>query len=196
MKFYFSVVTGLSVALLLAGCSSGGGGEGDGSNSSLQGSWADTCIANGNLYEQQTITISGSNFVQSQGFFTDAACTELAVAIEPAGTYADGESTEVDLGTQIEVDVTFTAQSETWYLSGDIEDFNAIQRCGISNWEAGVSFDVTNCEDAINGIPMPTTLYHLYLVSGDDLYFGEGGFSNSADTRPTELTATPEFSRQ
>lgn len=202
-------LTTLSLALVcvMFGCSGEGTDPGDSSgsddpddaNTALQGTWVDACEAeNASVHSQSSLIISGNEFTQHNTFYTADTCAPNAIGAVASisGSFIEGETTETERGTHTAIDITFSSQTETWYLSADIEALNADEKCGISNWEAGVSFDVTNCEDAVNYVPMPITLYDIYLISGNDVYFGASGAGTSRATRPTDVSTEIGFTRQ
>ena len=76
--------------------------------------------------------------------------------------------------------------------------FNSQSTCGISNWEVGVSYDISSCSnrpgDDVSRRPTPYADYSIYLVERGQLFYGNEK-SFTAENRPVTLSTRPSYIR-
>jgi len=193
MKAHARFMVSLPILTALAACS----GDSSTPASGLAGSWIDACAPVDQTFTtNKKLVVSGDRFDLTNTLYT-GQCAEPAVALTFSGILIEGTQVEVPgRGIRTDIDIVNQAKTEVWYLQADIDNFNTAARCGISNWAIGVSVDVSTCPDAVSPVPIPSTIYDIYLVAGNELFLSAGDSSNNPDQRPVELSTTADYVRQ
>lgn len=178
----------LATTLFLAGCGGGGSSSGGSSGTpvpsglaAIQGTWQSAdCEVNGADSTTSEVVFSGSNFTQTDTFYTsNTDCSgDLSVSFHIDGTMnISGEATQA--GDAEHLDLTFTRGS----LTASAGTTELLTTQGISLQDFGTAEGITD----INNIPVTDLvsspqLYTIYSVTGDTLRFGLGtpSFDGSA----------------
>ena len=169
----------------LVGC---GGGDDNGGDSDLVGTWKQDCryIADDETYDDVTLTFSGNSFTLTGSFSEDANCSTPVFSSSQKGTFKIGAEKILTSGDTVkELDVTSTEVHVTLHDELYVGFFNTSSTCNKTDWKKDVEVDVLGCDDF-----GPDTIYDIYKVDGNKLYLGdssEEGVGESSDTRPTEL---------
>ncbi len=116
------------------------------------------------------ITYSYDNNVESHDtdFFSDGDCQSLTYRSRRQSDFAEGEARE-DLGPGAhDFTRTFTKETRVAYTQQDANRLNQEQKCGFTDWAAGVEKDTTTCfaEDR-------SPQRNVYIVQNDRLLFGD-----------------------
>lgn len=165
-------------------------------NSGLNGTWVSGCVldvvdGDASIY---AYTIRDSELqLQIDSFPNDASCVTRSAQTRLEGELITGMTVPLATGpAAIEVDLRLQSGSITYFDANVILDVNASEICGISDWVAGVSRDVTSC------LGVPRTIFDIVRVDGDALFFGDNTITDgeTPETRHTALNLDVPYSRQ
>ncbi len=161
-------------SIVIAGC--GGGGDGSSDATELEGSWSNDCttssIGTFNGSKQWTDNYSGLNYRATNQFYDSFDCSgPVLFQNEMLGTIVIGGSLIAGSGVDAyAIDLFIDSTSATGQIP------------------AG----------AFLGFVAGDSLYDIYHLDGNDLYFGDfnTGLGNSPETRPTDINFSQPFRRQ
>ncbi len=162
-------------SIAITGC--GGGGDGSSDVTELEGSWSNDCspfsMGTFNGSAQWTDNYSGLNYHATYQFYSSLDCSGSAqFQNEMFGTIVLGDALVVGSGVDAhEIDLFVDSTSTTGQIP------------------TGVTY---------LGFSPGESLYDIYHLDGDDLYFGDfnTGFGNTPATRPTDINFSQPFRRQ
>jgi hypothetical protein len=163
-------------------------------SSSLDGVWQGPCSQNGT----RTEVFQGQNVSLIERNFNDAACTDLNIETESAGTFVLGQESQPQFST---MDFSFTHVYITLHSNEAVAYYVGHQMCEISSWSLGNRQEVTGLRCDLFGsgtlvqVPKAGDMrYGIYSLQGTQLFFGSltpQQNSLSVLTRPTSLDPTP-----
>lgn len=173
----------LLIEILLNGCFH----EEDGSKSELEGTWKIGCSQNDdNNYNKNSSSYDGNKVSFSSFNYEDADCLLSISEFGLTGNFKLGNKMILSSGIEVtEIDYT----NLKWYLTlikGQyVTSYNSNKICGKANWGKNIKTDITNC----NEFKLPTSMYDVYKIDGNNLFEGNSGFidSRSKDSRPSQL---------
>ncbi|MEE9322874.1 MAG: hypothetical protein V3U76_20705 [Granulosicoccus sp.] len=179
-----------------------------GSVAGLDGYWESACFVEEELGEWEFglfassiegVKISGDSIAFSLIGFSDEACTTKNTEQTLEATYTSPGTTELVTGNvATQLDITFNSFNSTAYEEDVIASSNEATLCGRSDWQAGVSYDVSDCDAFAEEGDFPTTYYDIAAVIDDILYMGDYSGEEdgvSPETRPTALDTVNLFNR-
>jgi hypothetical protein len=179
----------------------------------LQGNWQSGCISSiaGGLFghERKRIELAGDKAI----FVTEGSAPSIAGAIltpdkspcaDPIGEVREEGSFDTGGDAQGGHKIQFKIEKVSLKANGDLgaKALNVINACGINDWKAGESRDVTKAtqEGSIKcwGDKTPFTLYDIYTIEGTRLFLGKGQErgKESEDGRPRDLDREMAFDKQ
>lgn len=198
-----STCSALFLSCLLVACSSSddnaiNGVVNDASgNGTFDGQWRGQCeVDTDGGSDDLTYVLNGNGFSSIFGSYSDTFCQSKVLDLAVSGRFLIGNNVSLADGTTAsEVDVTISSASIVVATPNGAANANSNALCGITNWAAGVSFDVTNCAQL--NLPPPSTGYDLFLVEGNTIFFGDdSGDGTSPQTRPSGIDRSEGVFRQ
>ena len=145
------------------------------SNTEIEGTWVESCHADGSYYRINYLTVSGSNFVETNDWYSDSSCTNKI------GKYITSYES-LSIGNPITWNSGGTGHKFTTNLSDityisltsdDVSWCNTNSYCGLTNWELNTTQSIAgkNCGSGTfwsKGI----TTYGVYKLDGSKLHWG------------------------
>jgi len=187
-----------SIIVLGLGSLAACGGGSKGTTTAAEGSWANDCESDftDGTSERNTFTIAGLKFDRINSIYVDTSCETLATERIQRGTFTQGEAIEVPgRPNAYPIDLSWNESLIINYIDEVAENLNAQALCGITNWEANVSFDISDCAQIVGSDPYPRLSYDLYLVDGDEMFLGIGGSSDTPEDRPSAPSSVTALTR-
>lgn len=179
----------------LAACGGGGGGT----KTAAEGTWLADCDADfaSGTSEQTSFRVSGLKYDRVNSIYADTSCETLATERIQRGTFTQGDAIEVPgRPNAFPVDLSWNETLIINYIDAVAESLNGRAFCGITNWEANVLFDVSDCVELVGSDPYPRLAYDLYLVDGDEMFLGIGGISDTPEGRPSAASSVNSLTRK
>ena len=151
----------------------------------LEGSWVESCHASGSFFRINLLTVSGTNSVETNDWYSDSSCTDkVGKNIFLSESLSIGNNITLDNGETVHKfttnlsDITYTSLS-----SDDVSWCNTNSYCGLTNWELNTPQSIAGktCGSSTyfsKGI----TVYGVYKLDGSKLFFRE-----SKDDYPTDV---------
>lgn len=163
----------------------------------LQGSWRTACRGRETLGASSAISgaFSGENVLRSLTIYDDPNCKAPAAIIEENGKFTTGASVRDDIYA---IDFAIKSVRAEPLSPNGADTLNTIAFCGIRDWKAGVSRDITPMS-ADCWTETPRSNYDIYQRNGNTLTFGdydEAHDGTAPDKRPTELSQEAILTRQ
>lgn len=190
------ITVSLGMLASIAACSSSSGG---GNKTAAEGDWVARCDPDftDGTSEQRSLSVSGDSYQLIDSLFADTSCETLLAERIQAGAFTEGEAIEVP-GRQsaFPVDISWQQALAVVHSEEAAAERNGEAFCDITNWAAGVEFDVTDCAVAVGDEPFPRVTFDLYLVDGDEFFLGTGGAADSEEDRPSSASFVVAFTRQ
>lgn len=186
------------------GSGSDGGGDSipvDPANSPLVGSWITPCDgSSGALSLMDSLEFfTDGTFVRNASGYFDLACTAPAFDAATTGTVRESNAFELpDRGIVRNVDFITNTYAIIPRSEESVTFFNSQSTCGISDWEVGVTVDISSCSnrpgDDTSRRPTPYADYSIYLVERGQLFYGNE-ISFTPENRPITLATRPSYIR-
>ncbi|MBX2881474.1 MAG: hypothetical protein KTR32_16130 [Granulosicoccus sp.] len=157
--------------------------------------WQQSCLPSTDEdFERSTLDIDSNSFVITQSSFSDQECNSATQAVTFAGTFTEGELVPVsDRGNATAIDLTISSVALTFSTEELVTAANGAGLCGINNWAINVSSDISNC-NAVDGTAVPSTLYDIYLLEGEQLFTGDET-GDTPEARPVLLAENEPYFR-
>lgn len=205
-----NVLAGLLVAsaAFAAGCSNsdnngdtgavgGGGGGGTVPQAlAIEDKWESTCAEAGlfGLSESSRLTVASGSFTRLTRYHTNGTCGAEAIQFEQTGDFLQTSGSAENV---LNVDFAVSQVKVTPVSRAGADILRLANFCGISDWTVGVAKDVTEQSGTDRCIPkLPQTIYEIYTVEGNTLYFGKGENLTDPAKRPTEIDRDLAYARQ
>lgn len=139
------------------------------------------------------LEMMGEKISKLTRYHTNGGCAATGIEITQAGSFAKGA--EVSPGV---VSIDFhVAEATVKPVSNTGVDILKLSRfCGISDWQLNKARDITTTGGERCIPKLPVTIFDIYSLEGNKLYFGRGDNLTNASKRPKELNRDLIYSRQ
>ena len=207
MKCMFcNIVKLASICFLtaIAGCNDDkGDNESSVISSQLEGEWIGICDSlNVDTFTQATISVRGSDIVFTRNIFVDPACQLRILEQVESGIFSEGGSIVLDSdgpgnisGSATVIDITVESVAVSIFVPNlvEMENQDSTFCSGFTNWQVGVSIDITDCDNAQGIIPFEIyTIYNTQILSDDEIAFSNFDGELLLLAEVSELQSTPE----
>ena len=160
------------------------------SNTEIEGTWVESCHADGSYYRINYLTVSGSNFVETNDWYSDSSCTnKIGKYINSYESLSIGDPITLNAGGTVRKftmnlgDITYTSLT-----SDDVSWCNTNSYCGLTNWELNTPQSIAGktCGNT-TWWSKGTSAYGVYLIDGSELFFclSGGDYPPSSCLPPT-----------
>ena len=150
----------------------------------LQGTYITGCLPDDGTYVSYTVKISGTNASQIGTIYSDSACTTKMAKVSDQGTNIKiGDSIGfLDGSTGYKYSVAQDSMEITSLNALMTQGFNDANTCGLT-WATDVAYNVNGKTCGTDTYPVKnTTLYNIYKLDGNNLYYGEASSSSYPST--------------
>lgn len=216
---HITTIGTLVLALLTSSCG-GGNNSGNSADAGMLGAalpgerhpiereWTSPCELNIPTTSRK-LTFETGQFDHTVLSFLDNSCSNRRLDLTRSGTYQLGAASEVDFSTE--------AVSTIIWAPELVQEANANSYCDRADWEAGVSYDISDCQLFFpsplqfhrptpvigEGNSLPIKNYDIYTIVDGELQLGHplalsafvtSGTSSTPEQRPSEVyTGTDLF---
>ena len=140
----------------------------------LEGTWVESCHASGSYFRINSLTVSGTNSVETNDWYSDSSCTnKVGKNIFLSESLSIGNNITLDNGGTVHKFTTNLSDSTYTSLSSDdVSWCNTNSYCGLTNWELNTPQSIAGktCGSSTyfsKGI----TVYGVYKLDGSKLFF-------------------------
>ena len=140
----------------------------------LEGTWVESCHASGSYFRINSLTVSGTNWVNTNDWYSDSSCTnKVGKNIFLSESLSIGNNITLDNGETVHKFTTNLSDSTYTSLSSDdVSWCNTNSYCGLTNWELNTPQSIAGktCGSSTyfsKGI----TVYGVYKLDGSKLFF-------------------------
>jgi hypothetical protein len=140
----------------------------------LEGTWVESCHASGSFFRINSLTVSGTNSVETNDWYSDSSCTDkVGKNIFLSESLSIGNKITLDNGETVHKFTTNLSDSTYTSLSSDdVSWCNTNSYCGLTNWELNTPQSIAGktCGSSTyfsKGI----TVYGVYKLDGSKLFF-------------------------
>lgn len=159
----------------------------------IQGTWDSNCTDADlfGLSKSSRLSIAGGEAKRITSYYSTGTCATEAIQVEQLTTVEKKDEVEPFVfGIDIAVSkVTIKPTTKTGASLLQLANF-----CGISDWTENVARDVTDKTGSERCFPkVPVTIYTIYSIEGDRMYFGAGEDLYSPALRPEKLNRDEFF---
>ena len=161
-----------AVCVILWGCAP----SNSSSKTELEGTWISSCLSDGYVNVLKKIDVSGDS-VEFEWTYYDETDNQTCSTVRDILAFSTDNISITDNSTIKTLSVT----NKKWTLTpiGRTNDYNADNRCGFSDWQMGVSRDVTGISIPDCEFPPAGALFPFqYSLNGSSL-----DFTDFVDTR-------------
>lgn len=157
-------------------------------NEALQGEWTQTC----QLGYSKTQIFQDDSSATTEFFYQDKNCKHESFRFQTNG------SVKFSAENTTWIHFTYESVQLTLFSLDAIEDFNNRQVCGFSDWQQGVTKQITGLTCALFTVNQNSKIPHsgdskfgIYKIEDDKLFYGKmtkEKDGSSIEKRPTEFS--------
>ena len=149
--------------------------ETDTTTTELEGTWVESCHAVAPYYRINSLTVSGTNWVDTLELHSDSSCaTDVGKYTYSYESLSIGDAVEVSGVSGHKFTMTLSENTYTPQTSGGVSWSNTNSYCGLTGWELNTAQDVAGKTCGAGTDPMlaiGVTGYGLYLLDGSKLFW-------------------------
>lgn len=166
---------------------------------SIEGDWYSDCLDIGDGYFLKVKMLNtGSESELITDYSSGSSCINVLMTDRSERTF---EIKGQDDAGAAKVDITYGGTFRTIQSTADVDDHNAKNSFGFSDWEKGKEKEITGGKYDENSAPEHAKgdiAYLLYKITEDALIPGDTstGDGSSEDKRPTKLSTSVELKKQ
>lgn len=193
----------IAATAAFAACSDGGSGNGGGVSATeqaqaadLQGTWQSNCqdASLFGLTESSRLAIEGLSATQVTTVSSAGECASPSVEVIQAARLTKGGETAPNVRA---IDIAISQIRVRPLSESGVAILNLSAFCNISDWVVNVERDVTGATGSDRCFPkVPTTIFEIYSIEDNRLFFGRGDGATSPSDRPVELNRDRVFTKQ
>jgi len=155
----------------------------------LEGTWTESCHADGSYYRINSLTVSGTNYVETHYFYSDSSCTtDVGKYTYSYESLSIGDAIEISGVSGHKFTQTLSDSTYKSLSSEDVSWCNNNSYCGLTNWELNTPQSIAGktCGNT-TWWSKGTSAYGVYLIDGSELFFclSGGDYPPSSCLPPT-----------
>ena len=161
MKYLISIII---LSLVLFSCSKK---DDDSSTTTteLEGTWVESCHADAPYYRINSLTVSGTNWVDTIEYHSDSSCaTDVGKYTYSYESLSIGDAVEVSGVSGHKFTMTISDTTYTPQSSDNVSGCNTNSCWGLTGWEL-------NTPQSVNWWSKGTSTYGAYILDGSELLF-------------------------
>jgi hypothetical protein len=169
MKYLISIII---LSLVLFSCSKK---DDDSSTTTteLEGTWVESCHADAPYYRINTLTVSGTNWVDTLELHSDSSCaTDVGKYTYSYESLSIGDAVEVSGVSGHKFTMTLSDGTYTSQSSDDVNWCNTNSYCGLTGWELNTPQSIAGkTHGSTTFWSKGTSAYGTYTLDGSELFF-------------------------
>ena len=169
MKYFISIII---LSLVLLSCAKK---DDDSSTTTteLEGTWVESCHADAPYYRINTLTVSGTNWVDTLELHSDSSCaTDVGKYTYSYESLSIGDAVEVSGVSGHKFTMTLSDGTYTSKSSDDVNWCNTNSYCGLTGWELNTPQSIAGkTQGDSTWWSKGTSAYGKYTLDGSELFF-------------------------
>jgi hypothetical protein len=169
MKYLISIII---LSLVLFSCSKK---DDDSSTTTteLEGTWVESCHADAPYYRINSLTVSGTNWVDTIEYHSDSSCaTDVGKYTYSYESLSIGDAVEVSGVSGHKFTMTLSDGTYTSQSSDDVNWCNTNSYCGLTGWELNTPQSIAGkTHGSTTFWSKGTSAYGTYTLDGSELFF-------------------------
>jgi len=170
MKFFISIII---LSLVLLSCGKKDDDSSTTTTTELEGTWVESCHADAPYYRINTLTVSGTNWVDTLELHSDSSCaTDVGKYTYSYESLSIGDAVEVSGVSGHKFTMTLSDGTYTSQSSDDVNWCNTNSYCGLTGWELNTPQSIAGkTQGDSTWWSKGTSAYGKYTLDGSELFF-------------------------
>ena len=170
MKFFISIII---LSLVLLSCGKKDDDSSTTTTTELEGTWVESCHADAPYYRINTLTVSGTNWVDTLELHSDSSCaTDVGKYTYSYESLSIGDAVEVSGVSGHKFTMTLSDGTYTSKSSDDVNWCNTNSYCGLTGWELNTPQSIAGkTHGSTTFWSKGTSAYGTYTLDGSELFF-------------------------
>ncbi len=170
MKFFISIII---LSLVLLSCGKKDDDSSTTTTTELEGTWVESCHADAPYYRINSLTVSGTNWVDTIEYHSDSSCaTDVGKYTYSYESLSIGDAVEVSGVSGHKFTMTLSDGTYTSQSSDDVNWCNTNSYCGLTGWELNTPQSIAGkTHGSTTFWSKGTSAYGTYTLDGSELFF-------------------------
>ena len=170
MKFFISIII---LSLVLLSCGKKDDDSSTTTTTELEGTWVESCHADAPYYRINSLTVSGTNWVDTIEYHSDSSCaTDVGKYTYSYESLSIGDAVEVSGVSGHKITMTLSDGTYTSKSSDDVNWCNTNSYCGLTGWELNTPQSIAGkTHGDTTWWSKGTSAYGKYTLDGSELFF-------------------------
>jgi len=170
MKYLISIII---LSLVLFSCSKKDDDSSTTTTTELEGTWVESCHAVAPYYRINSLTVSGTNWVDTIEYHSDSSCaTDVGKYTYSYESLSIGDAVEVSGVSGHKFTMTLSDGTYTSQSSDDVNWCNTNSYCGLTGWELNTPQSIAGkTHGDTTWWSKGTSAYGKYTLDGSELFF-------------------------
>ena len=170
MKFFISIII---LSLVLLSCGKKDDDSSTTTTTELEGTWVESCHNDAPYYRINSLTVSGTNWVDTIEYHSDSSCaTDVGKYTYSYESLSIGDAVEVSGVSGHKFTMTLSDSTYTPQSSDNVSGCNTNSCWGLTGWELNTPQSIAGKTQGdstwwSNG----TSTYGAYILDGSELFF-------------------------
>ena len=169
----FYIILILFLSFTIYSCAKKSDSSSSSSTTELEGTWVESCHAVAPYYRINSLTVSGTNWVDTIEYHSDSSCaTDVGKYTYSYESLSIGDAIEVSGVSGHKFTMTLSDGTYTSQSSDDVNWCNTNSYCGLTGWELNTPQSIAGkTHESVNWWSKGTSTYGKYTLDGSELFF-------------------------